>query len=624
MVNLAGLTTGFIQRQNEIREEKLAQEKERRANIDKHLEQMMADPNTDEGVKGRIGDERLTLAQMTLQKPNGDVRPYVLDPKITVPDHLLAPDQLKKQQQQQQPPVPHPSSFTLGDILGPAMAAQQKAQGQSPGQAAGFAGADYGSGAGPQLSPPPGSGSGTGSVLAPPPGGSASGSAIEPPPPDAASVTGSGGGQATPQGVTPDQPPPPLTQPNSWRRSNTDVAASQAQNARTAKLIQDQPDLTPLPAGISPEQALREASINGKPLTHDDQANLMFLAGNDAKRYGVNEQRYLEEITKAHAIDWSQMGDEKHAVESANGMFPLAAQNPHFAEDIQATFRAQKLKHDLEQNRSEIAQAKDVRDERRVNALEARTEAMVAQIGQNMKYKSSEDMSRQDMDWRYTQEFDRSVDRKDLPPMTARQSADYGHYLAERNAQLMPGLNPQATKLLTANDRMLSLSTRLRGALDEFRGSPYWNTPFTELPAAIRYKLGVAVGVDASGKTEDAVAQMQSAFSIQEWAGAAALMPNIRNSKVIEQVKTHMPQFGKDSLALMDDKERNGQDFWIDTNKAAIRWGAKSGREIKPSVMTFEPPPADKKTIPAGDYDAMLKAHPDKRSKIEAQYSRGQ
>lgn len=128
----------------------------------------------------------------------------------------------------------------------------------------------------------------------------------------------------------------------------------------------------------------------------------------------------------------------------------------------------------------------------------------------------------------------------------------------------------------TAMSKISGLRTEtqgLMGTLDKYLATPegkkYANVPFSELPAAAKYKMGMA--------SDDEIAKLQSAFSIERYAGTLQLIPGIRRGDIIQKASEHLPIFGKDSIQLMRDKLANADKFYANNQAGLQKYSTKTG-----------------------------------------------
>jgi hypothetical protein len=143
---------------------------------------------------------------------------------------------------------------------------------------------------------------------------------------------------------------------------------------------------------------------------------------------------------------------------------------------------------------------------------------------------------------------------------------------SDPDAAFPVALSGGTEQLLSKVDAIKGQSAMLRQKVaDAMQSIPksQWNTPLQNLPAGVKYKLGIA--------SEDDLGKLKSAFSINNIAGTMALIPGMRNGRVIEMVKQHTPNFDVDSLQLMKDKLDNMNDFYNSSEASLKRYGTKSG-----------------------------------------------
>jgi hypothetical protein len=130
-------------------------------------------------------------------------------------------------------------------------------------------------------------------------------------------------------------------------------------------------------------------------------------------------------------------------------------------------------------------------------------------------------------------------------------------------------LTAQSGQALAKLDEVDTETESLRSVLAKHKASPYWNMPFDKLPQAVKYSLGMG--------TEDEIGKLQSAFSIEKYAGTMQLIPGIRRGDIIEKASQHLPDFGHDSLKLMYDKLSNAHNFYSQNKASITKFGTKSG-----------------------------------------------
>jgi hypothetical protein len=294
------------------------------------------------------------------------------------------------------------------------------------------------------------------------------------------------------------------------------------------------------------------------------------------------EQRHAEEdsvrqtMDSIHTMDLTGFKSPDDAVSTMSKLFPEAAKREGFADAVTASHHAQSLALQRKNLEVQIQQSREANDTKKTNALLSHLATVDANIGQIMgvRAEANQHLSQDDIANRVQLE-NSSLDKSQLPKLTGPQQLQVARYRAATNNELAPALRPQAADALAKNGAVRETTAELRSALEPFRDSPYWNMPFDQLPNRIKYQLGMA--------SADQLGKLQSKFQIESWAGTMALVRGMRNGQIIQEVRQHLPVFGKDSMALMDDKLANADSYYQSNEDAIKKFGAKSGVVTKPA-----------------------------------------
>lgn len=304
-------------------------------------------------------------------------------------------------------------------------------------------------------------------------------------------------------------------------------------------------------------------------------------------------QGVRETMSAIHGMDLTGFKDPGEAVDTMSKLFPEAAKREGFGEAVTAAHHAQSVALQRKNLETQLAEARSERDEKKTNAILGHLATVDASIGQQMNVRNQEhQILGQDDIKSIVDAQDRGVDKSQLPPLNGYQALQVMRYREANHRELIPALRPQAADALTKNDAIRVTTADLRSAIEAFRSSPYWNMPFDQLPNKIKYQIGMA--------SPDQIGKLQSKFQIESWAGSMALVRGMRNGQIIQEVREHLPVFGKDSLALMDDKLSNADDYYQANENAAKKYGAKSGIITNPASVQAPAQGGTEKPDPLG------------------------
>jgi hypothetical protein len=317
--------------------------------------------------------------------------------------------------------------------------------------------------------------------------------------------------------------------------------------------------------------AFKELSSVALQQTRDQREAL----AQQAEARHADDDSVRQTMDSIHSMDLTGFKSPDEAVTTMSKLFPKAAARDGFADAVTASHHAQSLSLQRKNLELQVQEARANNDTKKTNALLSHLATVDENMNQimNVRGQQHQVLSQDDLK-NYVDAQDRGVDKSQLPTLNGYQALQAMRYREASHQEVMPALRPDAAKALTDNDTIRTNTAELKSTLEQFRDSPYWNTPFSELPEKVKYQLGMA--------TKDQIAKRQSQFAIEKWAGTMALVRGLRRGDLIQEASQHMPQFGKDSLALMDDKLTNADEYYQGHENALKKYGNKSGIVARP------------------------------------------